>query len=71
MFSLVMDGQTYCVFLFFFQVLDHAERLREMEATILPAMLRLAELVCNPPPSPPPPPLPLSAFSLPPHYRAV
>lgn len=29
----------------FVKVLDHAERLREMEATVLPAMLRLAELV--------------------------
>ena len=28
-----------------YQVLDHAERLRDMEPTLLPAMLRLAELV--------------------------
>ena len=29
------------------QVLDKAERLRDMEANILPAFLRLQELVCT------------------------
>lgn len=35
--------------MFAFQILDKAERLRDMEANILPAFLRLQELVriCN------------------------
>ena len=53
-----------------FLVLDRAERLRESEATLLPALLKLSELVGGgewvlfisspsfPPPPPPPPPPP-------------
>ena len=43
-FHILDDTCVVCVCVCF-QVLDHAERLREMEPTLLPAMLRLAELV--------------------------